>query len=107
MASRVLVLPSQTPGLIGTLGISRIAADSEAWAVDPSGQRYSGAAAVNRVLQELGGGWTVVSKAYQIPVFRWLEDRGYRLIAANRSRLVSFGVTPECERPGVWCDGGQ
>jgi predicted DCC family thiol-disulfide oxidoreductase YuxK len=103
----VLVLPSQTPGLIEALGLTRIAADSEAWAVEPSGKKFGGAAAVNRVLGELGGVWMIVARAYRVPLFRWLEDRGYRWIAENRSRFAGAGVTPECERPGVRCDGAR
>jgi predicted DCC family thiol-disulfide oxidoreductase YuxK len=107
VAGRVLVLPSQTPGLIERLGITRIAADSVAWAVEPAGTKFGGAAAVNRVLSELGGFWAIVAQAYRVPPFRWLEDRGYRWMADNRPRLARAGVTPECERPGVPCDGGQ
>ncbi len=103
----MLVLPSQTPGLIEELGLTQFAADSEVWAVEPSSRKYGGAAAVNRVLGELGGFWMIVARAYQVPVFRWLEDRSYRWIAENRSRLARVGVTPECERPGVRCDGAR
>lgn len=100
----MLVLPSQTPGLIEGFGLSRLAADTEVWAIEPTGKKYAGAAAVNRVLAALGGIWLVLSWTFRILPIRLLEDRAYRWIAENRSKLDRIGVTPECERPGICCE---
>ena len=35
---------------------------------------FSGAAAVNRVLGELGSGWVWLASAYRVAPIRWAED---------------------------------
>ena len=100
---RVRVEPNQLPGLLAANGLSRAEADRSAWAVEPGGDRFGGAASFNRVLTELGGGWAVLARGYRLPFIAALEEAAYRWIAVNRGRLAWFGVTPECERPGVVC----
>jgi predicted DCC family thiol-disulfide oxidoreductase YuxK len=99
----VLALPSQIPGLPERHGLTRAQTDRELWAIDPHGGMFAGAAAVNRVLAELGGAWSWLSGAYRFPLVRWAEDRGYRWVADHRSRFWFWSTTPECERPGSRC----
>lgn len=103
-AGRVLALPNQQPGLIQRYGLTREAVDREAWTIDPSGRKYAGAASINRVLEELGNGWRWLAALYRVPPVRWLEDLGYRWFAAHRSWFAWWGVTPECDEPGVECE---
>lgn len=104
LAGRVLALPSQTPGLRQRYGLSREELEREAWAIEPSGRRHAGAAAMNRVLGELGGPWPLVAALYRLLLIGWLEDRAYRWVADHR-RLLSrwWSTTPECEQPEAEC----
>lgn len=101
-AGRVRVLPSQTPGLREQLGLSRADTDRQAWAVAAGGRRYGGAAAINRVLGELGP-WRFVAALYDVPGLRQGEEAAYRLFARHRGRFARWGVTPACERPDSDC----
>src|SRR5689334_14887437 len=104
-ASRVLALPNQTPQLIEQYGLTRADADREVWAVDAAGRKFAGAAAFNRVLRELGGGWAALGTLYRFAPLRWLEDLVYRWIATHRSLLSRlWSTTPECEQEGVECE---
>jgi predicted DCC family thiol-disulfide oxidoreductase YuxK len=101
----VLALPNQTPQLIEQYGLTRADVDREAWVVDAAGQKFAGAASVNRVFQEFGGVWGLVSAAYRFPPLRWLEDIVYRWIATHRPLLSRWwSTTPECEQEGVECE---
>ncbi len=102
-ASRVLALPNQTPGLIERYALTREAVDYEVWAVDTCGCKYAGAAAINRVLRELGGRWVWFELLYQCPPFRWLEEHVYRIFARYRYLFAPFGTIPECEQPHIEC----
>jgi predicted DCC family thiol-disulfide oxidoreductase YuxK len=84
-------------------GLTRAEVDRSAWAIEPGGRRLEGAAALNRVLAELSGGWALLAVPYRQPLVAAAEEAAYRWIAANRHRLAWLGVTPECERPGVAC----
>jgi len=58
--------------------------DRAAWAVE-AGRRCEGAAAVSRVLRELGGVWRVLGSLYLVPPVAWLENLYYRRVARRRS----------------------
>ena len=103
-AGHVLSLPGQTPGLLQAVGLTKGEVDREAWALDRNGRGYSGAAAINRTLREIGGGWALMARAYRIPGVRQCEDAGYRWFARNRGRFSRWGLIPACERPGATCD---
>ena len=81
---RVLVRPSQEPGLIEGLGLTREEVGRAAWAVEPGGRRLEGAAAINRVLRELGGGWSLAAGLYRLRPIGWVEDRYYKRVARRR-----------------------
>ena len=94
-AGRVLALPSQGPGVLEQYGLTRAAADRDAWALTASGQRFAGAAAITCVLVALGG---------RAPI-AWAAECVYRWVAANRFALSRvWGTVPECARPGVHCE---
>jgi len=54
-------------------------------AYEPGGQSFTAAAAVNRVLRELGGGWRLLGSLYLLPPLGWIEDRYYARVARRRA----------------------
>ena len=82
---RLSVRASQEAGLIESLGLTREEVGRAAWAVDEGGARFEGAAAINRVLTELGGGWWLLGSLYSVPPARWAEDRYYGRVARRRA----------------------
>jgi predicted DCC family thiol-disulfide oxidoreductase YuxK len=103
-AGRVLALPNQKRGVLARYGLTREEADRAAWTIERDGKHSGGAAAVNRVMHELGGGWSAVAGAYRLRPIALLEEAAYRWFASNRSRISRFGVSPECDEPGSDCD---
>jgi predicted DCC family thiol-disulfide oxidoreductase YuxK len=100
---RILVQPNQLPGVLAAHGLTRAEVDRSVWAIEPGGRRLAGAAALNRVLEELGGGWRMLAQPSRLPLLAKAEEAAYRWLAANRERLAWLGVMPECERPGAAC----
>ncbi|HET7338744.1 MAG TPA: DCC1-like thiol-disulfide oxidoreductase family protein [Candidatus Dormibacteraeota bacterium] len=96
-AGRVLAIASQKPGALERCGITRAEADRAAWTVDARGNRLQGAAALNRVLDELGGGWKLIALPYRLRPIAAVEEAAYRWFAPRRSRFHRLGVTPECD----------
>lgn len=82
---QVSVRANQEAGLIESLGLTREGVDRAAWAVEPGGRKFEGAAAINRVLRELGGGWEVIGSLYLVPPVKWVEDRYYARVARRRA----------------------
>jgi predicted DCC family thiol-disulfide oxidoreductase YuxK len=101
-AGRVLAIANQERGVLARYGLTREEADRAAWTIDGE-ERLEGAAAVNRVWRELGGGWSALAALYSFRPVALLEDSAYRLFAGNRARLHQFGVKPECDEPGSDC----
>jgi len=99
---RIVALPNQTPGVRERAGLTKEQVDRSAWAIDASGRRYEGAAAVNRALDELDR-WRFLAALFRLPVIRQLEEVFYRWFSANRGRFARWGITPACERPGTSC----
>lgn len=95
--------PNQLPGITEACGLTREEVDRAAWAIDKVGRRWEGAQAVNRVLTQLGGGWALLALPYRCAPVAWLEERAYVWVVRNRSRFQRFGITPECDEPGVDC----
>jgi predicted DCC family thiol-disulfide oxidoreductase YuxK len=54
-------------------------------AEEPAGRTFTGAAAANRVLRELGGLWRLLGSLYLFPPIGWLEDRYYARVARLRA----------------------
>jgi predicted DCC family thiol-disulfide oxidoreductase YuxK len=67
------------------LGLTREELDRGAWAVEPHGRKFEGAAAINRVLRELGGGWRMLGSLYLFPPIGWVQDRYYPRVARRRA----------------------
>ncbi|HEX9475315.1 MAG TPA: DCC1-like thiol-disulfide oxidoreductase family protein [Candidatus Dormibacteraeota bacterium] len=84
-AGRIDVRPNQEPGLAEGLGMNREEVVRAAWAVEPGGRRFEGAAAINRTLRELGRGWAVLAALYRVPPLRRLQDTYYRRVARRRA----------------------
>jgi predicted DCC family thiol-disulfide oxidoreductase YuxK len=82
---RVSVRPNQEAGLIDALGLTRGEVDRAAWAVEGTGRKFEGAAAISRVLRELGGVWRLLGSLYLVAPFAWLEDRYYKRVARKRA----------------------
>lgn len=102
-AGRVLAVASQKRGVLEHFGITRAEADREAWTIDRSGRRLGGAAAINRVLTEIGDGWGLVARLFGLRPIAALERAAYRWFAGHRSRFHRLGVRPECDEPGADC----
>ena len=66
------------------LGLSREEIGRAVWAVEAGGRRFEGAAAISRVLRELGDVWAVPGSFYFVPPLQWLEDRYYSRVARKR-----------------------
>ncbi len=103
-AGRVLAVANQKPGVLSRHGISRAQADREAWTIDRAGARLGGAAAINRVLVEMGGVWPLLARMYRFRPAAVLEDVFYRWFARHRPAFHRFGITPECDEPDADCE---
>ena len=99
----MLTIANQKPGALERYGITREQADRAAWTIDADGARLEGAAAINRVLAELGGPWAVPAAVYRLRPAAALEEALYRWFAPRRSRFHRLGVRPECDEPGAGC----
>jgi predicted DCC family thiol-disulfide oxidoreductase YuxK len=82
---RVSVHPNQEAGVIERLGLTREEVTRAAWAVEPGGRKFEGAAGINRGLRELGGGWALFAALYGVAPIRWVEDRYYGRVARRRA----------------------
>jgi predicted DCC family thiol-disulfide oxidoreductase YuxK len=91
------------PGALERYGVTREEANRAAWTIDADGRRLEGAAAINRVLAELGGVWPAIAGLYRIRPVAAAEEGFYRWFARHRSRFHRFGVAPECDEPGRNC----
>jgi predicted DCC family thiol-disulfide oxidoreductase YuxK len=104
-AGRMLTLPSQSPGILDRVGLTRVQADAAAWTFAPDGRRFAGAAAINRTLRELHPWWwPMLARLYTLPILGWCEDRFYAWFARHRGRFARWGSTPACERTGAACE---
>jgi predicted DCC family thiol-disulfide oxidoreductase YuxK len=102
-AGRVQAIANQQRGALERYGVTREEADRAAWTIDSEGRKQGGAAAINRVLAEVGGVWPAVARLYQVRPIAAAEEAFYRWFARRRSRFHRFGVRPECDDPGAAC----
>ena len=100
----MLAVANQKKGVLSRYGLTREEVDRAAWTIERNGHRSQGAAAVNRVMEELGGPWPLLASAYRLWPVAALEEAAYRSFARNRSRFHRFGVRPECDEPGSDCE---
>jgi predicted DCC family thiol-disulfide oxidoreductase YuxK len=82
---RIAVRANQERGLVERLGLTRAEVNRAAWAIEPGAGRFEGAAAINRVLRELGGGWRALGSLYLLPPLGWVEDWYYARVARRRA----------------------
>lgn len=102
---RVRVVPNQLLGLRERVQLSQTEVDRAVWVVTRDGEYYEGAAAINRVLQELPH-WRWLARFYTPPIIKPLADWAYAWLATHRHQLARwYSATPECERAGVRCVG--
>jgi predicted DCC family thiol-disulfide oxidoreductase YuxK len=99
----VLAIPSQEPGVLDRYGITRAEADRAAWSIDSHGTRLEGAAAINRVLDELGTGWSALAAPSRLRPMAAFEEAAYRWFAPRRSLFHRLGIRPACDEPGAHC----
>ena len=99
---RVRIVPNQMPGLRERVGLSKAEVDRVVWAITRDGERYAGAAAINRAVRELPR-WRWATALYSVPIIKALEEGIYRWVAAHRHWFSRWGTLPECARPGVPC----
>lgn len=90
----MLAIPSQASGVAERYGLTREELDRAGWAIERDGTRHCGAAAVNRALAELGGGWARLAAAYRLPPVRALEDAVYEVVVRTRHWLGYLTRTP-------------
>ena len=102
-AGRVLAIANQKRGVLSRYGVTREEADRAAWTVRGE-DRLEGAAAVNRVWRELGGGWAAAARGYRLRPLAIVEEAVYRWFSRKRSSFHRFGVRPECEEAGSECE---
>ena len=84
---RLLAQPNRTPGLAENLGLTAADIDREMWVLDGEAL-LGGAAAANRLGQEMALPFRLLAHLYGLPPIRSLEDRVYRWIAPRRCSLL-------------------
>jgi len=82
---------------LGSVGLTAAQCDEAVWFVDEDGARRRGHLAVAAALRHSAPGWRPLGWLLTAPGISWLAARGYRWVAANRSRLP--GGTPACAVP--------
>lgn len=96
-SDRVTTVPFQTPGVPESIGASPEQCRASLQWRGPGGERRSGAAAVNAVLDVLTR-TSAPSRVYRATA--GLQERAYAWVARNRTRLP--GTTPHCAaEPGA------
>jgi predicted DCC family thiol-disulfide oxidoreductase YuxK len=103
-AGRIVAVPSQQSGVLEQFGLTRAEANQAAWAVSAQGERFRGAAAINRALAETGSPLSVLARLYRFRPLAWLENFGYRGIANHRHQLSRLWGEAACAVP---TSGGQ
>src|SRR2546429_9977734 len=93
-AGRVLVVANQKPGILERYGVTREEADRAAWTIDRSGKRLQGAAAINRVLEELGGGRAGPAAPYPLRPVAAPGEGFFRWVATQSPPIHPIGRDP-------------
>jgi len=100
----ILVIPNQSPEWRARFSIKPEDAERRVYAIDAGGRVFAGAAAVNRVLEELGGRRAVVGRLYRFPPIALIENAIYPVIARYRGLLSRWGDRPACDEPDAGCN---
>ena len=67
------------------MGLTHGEVERAAWAVQPDGRKFEGAAGINRAMRELGWGWALLAALYRVPPIRWVENKYYARVARRRA----------------------
>src|SRR5258708_33217206 len=94
-AGRVLAIANQKRGVLARYGITREEADRAAWTVGEEG-RLEGAAAVNRVWREMGGGWAAPAPAHPLPPLAGGGEKGPPRVSRPPRAVPLFRGCPPC-----------
>ena len=78
-------------------GLSPREVTSAVYWIDGRNRAWSAEKAVARTLRAMGGPWSALGSAVELPGISLLAGVGYRLVARNRHRLP--GGTDACELP--------
>ena len=89
--------------MLDRYGVTRAEADRAVWSIDSQGTQLEGAAAINRVLDELGAGWSALAAAYRHRPLAAIEEGAYRWFAPRRTRFQRLGIRPACDEPDARC----
>src|SRR5258708_19329859 len=93
-AGRVLAIANQKRGVLARYGITREEADRAAWVIGPDGVWSEGAAAVNRVWRDMGGGWSVLARAYRLWLLAAGWEAGFPRFPRERSSFPPPPLSP-------------
>src|SRR5258708_12925240 len=99
-AGRVLAIANQKRGVLARYGITREEADRAAWVIGPDGVWSEGAAAGNRVWRDMGGGWSVLARAYRLWLPAAVWEGAFPLFARNPTSFPPFRASPAGPQPG-------
>jgi len=86
----VSALASQQPGVRERYRLTEDDVAHYAWVIEPSGRRHRGAAAIARVLDEMGGGWRLLGPVARLPGAGLV----YALVDRTRDRLSAVWGDP-------------
>lgn len=100
---KILTVPSQSPYWSARFSVTPEDAARRVYAIDATGRKFVGAAAINRALEELGGNAAIVGKLYRFPPVAIIENALYLLIARYRYLLSRWGDKPACDDPNAGC----
>ena len=100
---RILVVPNQSTEWRSRFSIAPEEAAKRVYAIDAPGRIFAGAAAINRVLEELGGRPATIGRLYRFAPIALIENAVYPLIARYRGLLSRWGDVPACDEPGADC----
>ena len=100
---KILTVPSQSPYWSSRFSVTPEDAERRVYAMDATGRKFAGAAAINRVLEELGGNAAILGKLYRFPPLAVIENALYPVVAHYRYLLSRWGDRPACDDPNAGC----
>lgn len=83
-SARINPVPYQDGRELERLGLSPEEAQRQVYVVEAGRGKRGGAAAINRILEVLGGPWGMVARAYTLRPVAFLEERLYHWVSRNR-----------------------
>lgn len=100
----IRTMPNQAPNVLETYGLTKAEVQRAVWVIEADGTRYEGAAAANRIFEQLGPPFSWVALLYRVPPIRWAENAFYHWFSRNRHHFGWMWSNREfCEEPGANC----